>query len=181
MHSVIRRLNLAMTRSHFPLGMLWTKSLCDLWSSSTLCGVLVYTFYLQCYQRTKSRVLRSGEPGDHTKSFHLDMILPFFKIPQDLIRHVRCRTVLLKPQRFKIKIFLTQQQNIKGVYYPSISFLYNCNSRVIFFKPQWTNYPGCTDSAPCCNLALWSGRPLTLFGGSLLHVLQLCELTFSFR
>ena len=59
----------------------------------------------------------------------------------------------LKMTPYKMQILLTLQQSIKTVQNPSISFLCNCNSRAVFFKPQWTNYPVCTDSAPRCTFS----------------------------
>ena len=105
--------------------------------------------------------MRSGDRWDHTKSFLLNIILPLNISSSFLMVSFAvwgCRTVLLKPLRFKMHILLTLQQSTKEVQCPSISYLSNLISRVMFFKSHWTNYPVCTDSAQCCtfNTVKWT-------------------------
>ena len=141
-----------MTRSLVALGILWMKTSID---SEVLVhfGAYWFTHFLYNIPREKSlgawglenvETIQVASLGYDSSIEHL------FKLPYGVISRVRCRTVMLKPLRFNMQISLTLQESIKGVQYPSISFLCNCNSNAMLFNPQWTNYLVCTDSAPCC-------------------------------
>ena len=123
----------------------------------TLWRIGVHMFFTISPEKTECE-LRSEERGDHAKSLLLDMILPLNKYSSAFMVSFAVWDVASSCWNHReSKCRSCWPYNIA---YKKSNILWYCFCAIItvvsYFKPQWTNYPVCTDSAPCVSTVKWT-------------------------